>query len=427
MGRMVTAMLLGLLSTTGCMAAPQPLPAPPGKVLYRVNCGASEAHGDWSADHEFKDGDDWGYVGGGAAERVAPIRFDSSPTPFVYRFEHYGPKEYRFRVPDGACTLRLHFAETFESDYLPGQRVFDLTVGGRTVLKDFDPFAEGGNFAVPVVMELTGLHPSDGWLTIGFVPKVQSAEINGIEVFEGSPAGAPAVRKLTASVQKPDIGQLKPDDKPKRVLFIGNSFLFFWAMPESISDMVNAGQDAVKLKPFRHLSGGKTLQWFWESDPAPGARAEIENGHYDYVVLQEYGPQLDYVEKFGDLINKSGARVVLHWSRPLGGPDDAFTRQLLDISKKLNAIFIPIKPAWVAAAAERPDLLWVGPDGLHPGLHAAYMACCLHYIAWTGKSPVDNPCPYLIDRGLRIDPETAHWIETFAWKYYQSFRVHYGL
>ncbi len=162
--------------------------------------------------------------------------------------------------------------------------------------------------------------------------------------------------------------------------------------------------------------------------PRVGRRAEIENGHYDYVVLQEYGQSFDYLEKFGDLINKSGARVVIHWALPLGGPDDPRSRaSSLDISKQLNAIFIPIKPAWVAAAAERPDLLWIDPDGLHPGLHAAYMAVCLHYIAWTGKSPVGNPCPYLIDRGLRIDAAAAHWIEAFAWRYYRSFKAHYGL
>ena len=416
-------------------AGATPLPAPPGPALYRVNCGAMlpagyryrTADGVWSPDREFKDGDDWGAVGGGGVQRVAPIRFAGSPTPGVYRYEHFGPQEYRFRVAEGACTLRLHFAETFESIFRPGQRVFDVTVGGKPVLSDFDPFAEGGNFAVPVVMEVTDQHSAGGWLTIGFVPKVQSTAICGIEVFQGSQAGAPPVRKLTKSVQKPDIGQLKPGDQPKKVLFIGNSFIFFWVMPESIAVMVNSGQDAVKLEPHQYLSGGKTLQWFWEGDPARGAQREIENGHYDYVVLQEYGPTLDYVEKFGDLINKNGARVVIHWSLPLGGLDDARTRQLLGISRRLNAVFIPIKLAWDAAARERPDLLWGNPDHVHPGVHAAYLAACLHYIAWTGKSPERHPYPYLIDRGLRIDDDTAQWIEAFAWRFYQGFKRDYGM
>jgi len=89
-------------------------------------------------------------------------------------------------------------------------------------------------------------------------------------------------------------------------------------------------------------------------------------------VLQEYGPGFDYVEKFGEMINKERRAVVIHWSRPLGGSDDPQARQLLELSKRLNAIFIPIKPAWDAAARERPDLLWIGPDHVHPGLHAAY-------------------------------------------------------
>jgi hypothetical protein len=90
---------------------------------------------------------------------------------------------YRFQVPDGTYALRLHFAETYEGITAAGERVFDVTVNGREALAGLDVFADAGGLARPVVRRLDGVEAVDGELRIGFHPRVQNAEINGIELI----------------------------------------------------------------------------------------------------------------------------------------------------------------------------------------------------------------------------------------------------
>ena len=65
-------------------------------------------------------------------------------------------------------TLRLHFAEP--DDIAPGMRVFDVSVGGRTVLRDFDIVKAAGGPRRAVVRTVAGISVS-GRMTVTFTPK----------------------------------------------------------------------------------------------------------------------------------------------------------------------------------------------------------------------------------------------------------------
>jgi len=160
--------------------------APAGKPAIRVDCGASaeytdEAGNKWLADQEWAEGKKWGAVGGGVVARRLS-RIEGTQAPGVFLTERYGMTGYRFELPKGRYTVRLHFAETYGAIRGAGQRVFTVKIQGKPVFENVDPFKDGGGFARPVVKEAKGIEVADGNLAIEFVEITQAPEINGIEI-----------------------------------------------------------------------------------------------------------------------------------------------------------------------------------------------------------------------------------------------------
>ena len=89
---------------------------------------------------------------------------------------------YKFILPNGKYTVRLHFAETFEGIIGEGQRVFSVSINGKTVLEDLDLYREVG-WQKPVVKEFKNVAVTNKELVIGFTFDIENPEINGIEVF----------------------------------------------------------------------------------------------------------------------------------------------------------------------------------------------------------------------------------------------------
>jgi hypothetical protein len=158
------------------------------KLVMRVNCGSSvpyedEAGNKWLAGRAFDAEEKYGSIGGTAVERV-PQKIEGTKCPKVYLTELYGMTGYKFLVPNGTYTVRLHFAETFEEIYMAGERVFDVAVQDKAAIKGMDPFKEGGGLFKPVVKEVKDVEVKNGELVIGFKENVQQPEINGIEVIQ---------------------------------------------------------------------------------------------------------------------------------------------------------------------------------------------------------------------------------------------------
>ena len=125
---------------------------------YRVIAGSEDPYTGadgrvWTADQDYRYGlKAYGYAGGGGiAIHRGDVNIEGTPDPEIYRTERARLQGYRFRVPDGTYTLRLHFAEGFK--LAPG-RVFDLTVEGEILLKDFDLSVEAGAFLTAYIREL---------------------------------------------------------------------------------------------------------------------------------------------------------------------------------------------------------------------------------------------------------------------------------
>jgi hypothetical protein len=159
----------------------------PSKFVLRVNCAATEPYTDkagnlWLPDQYMEEGKTWGAVDGMEADR-GELSIAGTDAPKVYETERYMMSEYKFKVPNGKYTVRLHFAETYSGITGEGERVFSVTINGKNVLEDFDPYKAAGGLEKPVVKEFKGVTITNGKLVIGFVSNIENPEINGIEIL----------------------------------------------------------------------------------------------------------------------------------------------------------------------------------------------------------------------------------------------------
>ena len=167
--------------------APAPVaPQPAKKFVLRVDCGAVAPFKDklgnvWAADQELDAGKTWGADDGMTIEREG-VGITGTDLVRIYETERYSMGSYKFTVPNGKYTVRLHFAETFEGIEGPGQRVFSVSMAGQEVLKDLDLFKTVG-FLKPLVKEYKGVSVENGQLVIGFTPNIENPQICGIEIL----------------------------------------------------------------------------------------------------------------------------------------------------------------------------------------------------------------------------------------------------
>ena len=84
-----------------------------------------------------------------------------------------------------AYTVRLYFAEPRK--FKVGQRVFDISVQGKPVRKNFDVAREAGGAMRSVVVELNSINV-DGELTVTLDASKGTTMLSGIEIIaEGLP------------------------------------------------------------------------------------------------------------------------------------------------------------------------------------------------------------------------------------------------
>lgn len=151
----------------------------------RINCGGSgyvdTAGNSWQADT--------GYSGGNTASTSTAIQ--NTPNPALYQSERYGPMTYQFTVPNGFYQVHLLFAEIYWN--APNKRVFNISVNGTQVEKNFDVFvAAGGEFRA--VDRTYQAAVTNGQLQILFSQVIENPKISAIEITPGVHvnAGGPA-------------------------------------------------------------------------------------------------------------------------------------------------------------------------------------------------------------------------------------------
>lgn len=148
----------------------------------RIVCGSDEPVGGFVSDPNM--------IQGATARSDSSVETsvpNAAPSE-IYQYERYSSDmTYRFPVPTGKTyTVRLHFAELFDSN--KGERVEDIFLGGKLILKNFDILAEAGKVNKAVVREYRNVSPdAKGVISIRIKATPgspdQNAKIGGIEIL----------------------------------------------------------------------------------------------------------------------------------------------------------------------------------------------------------------------------------------------------
>lgn len=190
------------------------------------------------------------------------------------------------------------------------------------------------------------------------------------------------------------------DTGTKRMLFVGNSYTYFWNLPQQVSTM--AMEKKISLTTKQSTVGGVNLGQHWRGERGLKTVDLIKSGDFDIVILQDHSMRaidhpdslLYFGKLLGDLIRANGGTPYLYltWAReydPL--MQNEVTKTYRELAAILEAPVIPAGTAWMRARELRPGLPLYDPDSSHPSPMGAYLTACLVYGKITGLSPVGLP------------------------------------
>ena len=233
-------------------------------------------------------------------------------------------------------------------------------------------------------------------------------------------ANAMAQEPATAPVVRP-LG----DAAPKRVLFVGNSYLYYG---DSVHNHVR--RLAEELGP--HRAG----EYQYKSATIGGARLShhgmdnlLEPGRlgidqpFELVILQGGSGEVLTPQsraefrrsaiELNDKIRTTGADVAFYMTHAYVEPHERYDPRMIDkisntyvpLGNELGALVIPVGLAFERAYERRPDIvLHKSFDGTHPSLLGTYLAACVVYRSVYGRPVADADYDYF---GVIGEPEAA--------------------
>ncbi len=189
-------------------------------------------------------------------------------------------------------------------------------------------------------------------------------------------------------------------ENPRSVLFVGNSYTYFWNLPQLVQAMARAGD--LEMTTSRSTAGGAHFGHHVRGDRNLSTIEKIGEGNYDAVVLQNHSlstfERPDSMMLFGrrlaEVAKEDGSEIYLFmtWAREwnpymLGTIEEKYK----ELGDQIGAIVVPVGVAWQRARELRPELQLYFSDGTHPSLLGSYLSACVFYAVLTGRSPVSLP------------------------------------
>jgi hypothetical protein len=227
-------------------------------------------------------------------------------------------------------------------------------------------------------------------------------------------------------------------DAPKRVLFVGNSYLYYGDSLHNHVRRMAVAADAENEKKYQYKSAtisGAALHHHNIASYLESGKLGIKEP-FQVVILQggsgaissdeRRGAFAATVADFDKEIKKHGARTVLYMThayvKPHKKADPDMIRDIeklyVETGNKVGAIVIPVGLAFEEAYKQRPDMkLHKQFDGSHPDLIGTYLAACVVFASLYDRSPVGNPYDYY----GAIDKDTALFLQKVADKTVRTF------
>jgi hypothetical protein len=188
-------------------------------------------------------------------------------------------------------------------------------------------------------------------------------------------------------------------DTPKRVLFVGNSYLYYNNSMHNHVRMLAMAADAATARGFEYKSstiGGATLDHHNMDHLTTPGRIGVKEP-FELVIM--HGNSTDGVAdarraafratalEYGKLIASRGGKVALYMTPAHTKPSRAAAPDMMaktadlyvSVGNEINALVIPAGLAFEDAYRRRPDIRLHIHDGSHPTLAGTYLAACTIY------------------------------------------------
>lgn len=195
------------------------------------------------------------------------------------------------------------------------------------------------------------------------------------------------------------VSTLSAQKDTTRVLFVGNSFIYFYNLPQVVSSMA-ASQDII-IETRQSTIGGSNLEQHWKGEKEAQTKQLIENNKWDYVIFNNHSrsaldtPEsfMTYGKKFAELVKANGAQPIFmttwaYKSDPSMQPE--ITRMYQKLCQETGADCIPCGPLFEATRRQRPKLD-LFHDDKHPSSNGTYLLALSIYKFLTGNQTSGIP------------------------------------
>jgi len=197
-----------------------------------------------------------------------------------------------------------------------------------------------------------------------------------------------------------------PDDI--KVLFVGNSLTYWNDMPDMFRRLAREAGKKVYVEDASEPAASLEDHTHFES-----TLRKINKYNWDYVILQEGSARIAFPSTQPELYPQYQALKEFIWQcYPLSevvlfldwSPDDGimttegpltfaeFQQLLHDGTRYLASQFgfmvAPIGWGWKQVYEERPDLVLIGSDTVHPSKAGSYLQACIYFATLFQESPV---------------------------------------
>lgn len=215
-----------------------------------------------------------------------------------------------------------------------------------------------------------------------------------------------------------------------RVLFLGNSLTQYnGSLPLILEQLSNAA--GVKPAPVFDLvyRYGATWAQLWD---ASAAREVIDQGHWDFIVLQDYSvaatkyrAEMDvYARRFSREIYSVGARPMFFMTWPHEDTLQSMPKiaaAYTNLAAANDGILVPVGLAWQHAIRENPKLILYDPRDnppKHPTAAGSYLSACVFYCVLFHHSP--HGLTGRIAEGTKVyvnlSASDALYLQDLAWR-----------
>lgn len=230
-----------------------------------------------------------------------------------------------------------------------------------------------------------------------------------------------------------DPGGEPPIPNARRILFIGNSFTYYNALPELVKELAwKVGTRDLHIESV--TMPGVSLEDHWLEGRA---RRKLADTTWDLVIMQQ-GPSsqpdgrallLEYAHRFNTEIRAAGGRPAFYmvWpdiSRP--GDFDGVSANYRAAADSTDGMLFPGGEAWRAVWRRDPRIELYSKDGLHPTPLGSYVVALTIVGQISGQPIVGMPAVISIDGDagayeIRLSPGVARLVQEAAAEAVEQF------